>query len=64
MQQTARLESAKCHAYDCAALQVPVGGEEAAAEVAVVGSPQQFDFEVRLVFLVCSALYIFYMLII
>lgn len=28
-----------------------MGGEEAAAEVAVVGSPQQFDFEVRLVFL-------------
>ena len=41
------LKSAKRHAYSCAALQVPVGGEEVAAEVAVVGSPHEFDFEIR-----------------
>ena len=29
------------------AMQAPVGGEEAAAEVAVVGSPRQFDFDIR-----------------
>ena len=42
--------SAKRHAYRCVALQVPVGGEEVATEVAVVGSPQEFDFEIRSVF--------------
>ena len=47
---TACLESAKRHAERCVALQVPVGGEEVAAEVAVVGSPQEFDFEIRSVF--------------
>ena len=33
--------------YPVIALQVPVGGEEAAAEIAVVGSARQFDFDVR-----------------
>lgn len=30
-------------------LQVPIGGEEAANEIAVVGAPRKFDFEIRLV---------------
>ena len=38
---------AQRHAYCCYVLQVPVGGEDAAAEVAVVGSPQEFDFKIR-----------------
>lgn len=28
-------------------MQVPIGGEEAATELAVIGTPRDFDFEIR-----------------